>query len=120
MKNSFRPLVKTTKYRSKSVVVDGHKFPSKLEASRYLELKLLQKAGKIKKLELQPKFELQPAFEKNGEKYRAIYYVADFRYEKDGKIIVEDTKGYKAPEYILKKKIFEYKFPDLHIVEVMK
>lgn len=108
------------KYGSKAVTIDGHRFPSKLEATRYMELKLLLRAGVISNLELQPKFELQPAFTKNGERHRAIYYVADFRYEKDGKTIVEDTKGYKTPEYILKKKIFEYKFPDLHIVEVIR
>lgn len=108
------------KYRSKAVVIDGHRFPSKLEAQRYCELRLLQKAGKISDLELQPSFMLQPAFEKNGVHYRAIYYVADFKYSKDGKIIVEDTKGYKTEVYALKKKMFEFLYPDLHIVEVMK
>ena len=108
------------KYGSKSVTIDGHRFPSLLEATRYQELKLLLRAERISNLELQPKFELQPAFTKNGERYKAIHYVADFRYERDGKVIVEDTKGYKTPEYILKKKIFEYKYPDLHIVEVIR
>ena len=108
------------KYSNKTLLIDGHRFPSKLEAERYCELKLLQRAGKIKNLELQPCFELQPAFQKNGFKYRAIYYVADFKYECNGKIVIEDTKGYKTPEYRIKKKLFEFKYPDLHIVEVMK
>lgn len=106
------------KYNSKSVIIDGHRFPSKLEANRYLELKLLQKAGKIQNLELQPTFVLQPAFRKNGISYRAITYKADFRYTMNGKTVIEDTKGYKTEGYALKKKMFEYRFPDLHIVEV--
>lgn len=120
MTNSFRHSGGITKFSNKSVVIDGHRFPSKLEAQRYCELRLLLRAGKIKNLELQPKFELQPAFEKNGEKYRAIYYVADFRYEMNGRVIIEDTKGYKTPEFIMKKKLFEFKYPDLHIIEVIK
>jgi hypothetical protein len=46
------------KYRAISETVDGHKFPSKAEARRYRELKLLQAAGKIRGLELQPVFKL--------------------------------------------------------------
>ena len=107
------------KYKSKAVVIDGHRFPSKLEANRYLELKLLQRAGKIQDLELQPTFELQPGFRKNGVTYRAITYKADFRYTMNGKTVIEDTKGYKTEVYALKKKLFEFRYPDLHIVEVI-
>ena len=72
----------------------------------------------IKDLQLQVKFELQPAFEKNGIKYRAINYIADFTYMQDGKLIVEDTKGYRTKEYQLKKKLFEYKYKDVFIKEI--
>lgn len=109
-----------SKYRSKKIVIDGISFDSKREGNRYCELKMLEKAGKIKDLELQHQFELQPSFKKNGKTIRAITYVADFTYfdlEKN-KNIVEDVKGFKTDVYMLKRKLFEFKFPELTIVEV--
>ena len=32
-------------------------------------------------------------------------YIADFAYMQDGKYIVEDTKGVKTPEYVIKRKL---------------
>lgn len=109
-----------SKYRSKKVVVDGITFDSKKERDRYLELKLLERYGKIKDLELQHKFELQPSFKKKGKTIRAITYVADFVYFdlETMRIVVEDAKGYKTDVYMLKKKMFEFKYPELTIVEV--
>ena len=104
-----------SKYRSKKTIIDNIKFASKKEAGRYIELKLLLKLGKIKKLKLQPKFELQPKFKKDGKAYRAINYIADFMYLQNDKIIIEDTKGFKTQVYLLKKKLFEYKYPSLTI-----
>lgn len=109
-----------SKYRSKKVVVDGLAFDSKKESNRYCELKMLERAGKIKGLELQHQFVLQPPFRKNGKTIRAITYIADFTYydlEKN-KNVVEDVKGYKTDVYKLKKKMFEYTYPDLTIIEV--
>ena len=109
-----------SKYHSKKVMVDGITFDSKKEANRYCELRLLEKAGKIKDLQLQQQFILQPPFRKNGKLIRAITYVADFVYYdiERMKNVVEDVKGYKTKEYMLKRKMFEYKFPDLTIIEV--
>jgi len=109
----------TTKYFSKKTTVDNIKFASKKEANRYIELKMLLKVGKIKDLKLQPVFELQPKFKKNNKVYRAIKYIADFKYvDKEGNIIIEDTKGKKTRDYIIKKKLFEYKYRDLTITEI--
>lgn len=74
----------------------------------------------IKDLQLQVKFELQPAFEKNGIKYRAINYIADFVYfdVSAQKKVVVDVKGYKNQIYLLKKKLFEYKYKDVFIKEI--
>lgn len=110
------------KYGNEEKVVDGIKFDSKLEAKRYIQLKLLQRAGEIKDLRTQPGFVLQPSYKKNGKTIRAIKYVADFIYYdvKKDKVIVEDTKGFKNDVYKLKKKIFEYKYPDLEIKEITK
>ena len=109
-----------SKYFSKKAVVDGIEFDSKAEAKRYCELKLLERAGKIKDLSLQHKFELQPSFKKNGKTIRAIVYVADFVYFDLERMVnvVEDVKGFATKEYLLKKKLFEYKYPDLTITEI--
>lgn len=102
------------KYHAKKAVVDGITFDSKKEAQRYSELKILEKAGEISHLRLQPKFELQPSFRKNGVLIRAITYTADFKYlTKDGEPIVEDVKGMRTQQFELRRKMFEYKNPDL-------
>lgn len=119
--SSLKGMVKTTsKYHSKKVIIDDIKFDSKKEAERYIQLKLLEKAKLIKDLELQKSFELQPTFKKNGKTYRKIAYIADFYYFDNhlDKYIVEDVKGFKTKEYALKKKIFEYVYPDLELIEV--
>lgn len=107
-----------TKYRAKKTVIDGIKFDSKKEAKRYIALKELEKKGNIEKLMLQPRFLLQEGFRKNGKAYRKIEYVADFMYEQDGKLIIEDVKGIKTDVYKLKQKLFEKKYQDLTIKEI--
>jgi hypothetical protein len=87
------------KYRNKKVTFDGYTFDSLKEYRRYIELKLLQKAGEISDLKLQVKFELTI----NGLKICS--YIADFTYTQAGDKVVEDVKGVKTREYILKKKL---------------
>ena len=108
------------KYSNKKVILDDIKFDSKREGNRYMELKILEKAGLIKEFELQKTFELQPSFKKNGKTYRKITYKADFYYFDNhlGRYVVEDVKGFKTDVYSLKKKMFEYKYPDLELLEV--
>ena len=109
------------KYFNKKVIVDGIKFDSKKEANRFKELKLLKRSGLIKELELQKVFELQPKYINNkGEHIRAITYKCDFFYYDNEKeqYIVEDTKGFRTEVYKLKKKLFEYTYPDLTIEEI--
>lgn len=66
---------------------------------------------------MQPKFELQPKFKKNGKLFREINYVADFKvYNNDGTIEIIDTKGFETTDFKLKKKMFEYKYPDLTLI----
>ena len=110
-----------SKYRNQKIIIDGHEFPSKKEGNRYLELKLLQRAGEISNLELQPKFILQESFKKKGKTYREISYIADFKYIENGQVVVEDVKSEvtKTKVYELKKKMFEYKYPDLTIKEIL-
>ena len=65
---------------------------------------------------------LRQSVRKNGKTYRKIVYRADFSYydKRQGKYIVEDTKGFQTDVYRLKKKLFEYRYPDLEIVEVFQ
>ena len=108
------------KYHNVRATVDGIRFDSLKEARRYYELKLLQRAGVICDLKLQPVFELIPGFTKNGRTYRKVVYRADFSYydKANGTRIIEDVKGFKTDVYKLKKKMFEYKYPDYEIREV--
>ena len=95
-----------SKYKSRKTVVDGIEFDSKKEAKRYSELKLLERAGQIQELELQKPFVLIPAQKVNGKVVeRACKYIADFVYKENGKTVVEDTKGVKTKDYIIKRKL---------------
>ena len=113
------------KYHNKKIKVDGIIFDSKKEAVRYKELKALEKVGIIKDLKRQVKYVLIPAqYEPSGEIYtkgkekgkpkkgklieRECAYYADFVYTENGETVVEDTKGGKTPEYIIKRKLMLY------------
>lgn len=95
-----------TKYKSKKTEVDGVTFDSKKEAKRYQELRILEKAGEITDLQRQVKYELIPAQRIDGRvAERKVEYVADFVYTQDGQTIVEDTKGFRTKDYIIKRKL---------------
>jgi hypothetical protein len=96
------------KYHSKKTVLGGITFDSGMEASRWQELCLLQRVGQIQELQRQVKFELIP--KQNGE--RAVNYKADFTYTEGGEKIVEDVKGYRTKDYILKRKLFKSRYPE--------
>lgn len=107
-KQTYNPRLKRSrpKYGNKKTVVNGIKFDSKWEAERYLYIKSLERAGRVKDLELQVRFNLIV----NDQKICA--YIADFRYkreDKDGEWheIVEDAKGVETPEFKLKKKLMK-------------
>lgn len=89
------------KYKAIKTIIDGIKFDSKKEGARYMQLKLMEKAGAISELSLQPKFDLMV----NGTK--CGFYKADFRYIENGKTVIEDVKGMKTPVYNLKKKLIK-------------
>lgn len=109
-----------SKYHSKKTWAYGIQFDSKKEARRYQELKLLESAGKIEDLKTQVKFTLLPAQREpdtvgpKGGKIkgkvleREVAYIADFVYVENGQMVVEDTKGMKTPEYVIKRKLLLY------------
>ena len=115
------------KYHSRKAVVDGIVFDSGREACRYQQLKLMEKANKITGLELQVKFELLPAqYEETVEVFtkgpkkgppkrgkcieKAVFYIADFVYCENGRMIVEDAKGCRTKDYIIKRKLFRWRY----------
>lgn len=108
-----------SKYNSRKVMIDNIKFDSRLEANYYNRLKLLQKTREIKSFELQPVFILQDAYKRGKREVRPITYIADFLViYPDGRQEIIDCKGMKTEVYKIKKKLFEYKYPDLEIIEV--
>lgn len=110
-------------YINKKVVIDGIKFDSKKEAKRYRDLLLMQRAGEISDLELQPKFELIRGvkFAGTNRAKPAIRYFADFAYTdtKTGKRIVEDVKSpvtKEKPSYKMKR----HMMLAIHGIEVLE
>ena len=108
------------KYHNKKTVIDGIKFDSKLEAERYAHLKMMERAGVIRDLELQPEYELIPSFRKNGKTWRRTLYQAPPRspLAAHDSYIIEDVKGSTSVitgVFRLKQKLFEYKYPEYTI-----
>lgn len=120
--------MKKSKYHSKKITVNGITYDSRKEYKRHVELSLLEKAGAITDLQTQVKFVLIPAQYETiptGEFYKigakkgqpktkkvcveqpATYY-ADFVYIENGKKIVEDTKGFRTKDYIIKRKLMRW------------
>lgn len=98
-----------SKYGAKKVTIDGITFDSIKEAARWRELKYHVMGKIITDLKRQePYMLIPPQFDENGRLIeRAVYYVADFVYTdiKTGKTVVEDTKGVKTKDYIIKRKL---------------
>lgn len=103
------------KYHNRKVVLpNGETYASEKEYKRWCELQLMEKAGLISDLQKQVRFELIP--KQPGE--RACYYVADFVYnDKNGKHVVEDAKGKRTKDYVIKRKLM-LEVHGIKIVEV--
>lgn len=109
----------TNKYKNKKVLVNGIEFDSQKEATRYWELWLMEQNGYIKDLKTQVKYVLIPTQKGETRTERPVSYIADFVYydNEKKKEIVEDTKGYKTKEYIIKRKLMKY-IHDIEIIEI--
>lgn len=116
-----------SKYHAKKIEADGMVFASRKEYNRWQELKLLERAGRIKNLQTQVRFELIPAQYTEVTEYtpkthkpktvqklieKKLSYVADFVYDRDGQMVVEDVKGYRESGayslYVIKRKLMLY------------
>lgn len=99
------------KYRNTPTVVENIRFDSAKEAARWSELRLLEKAGKIANLTRQVKFSL------DVEGVHTCNYLADFTYDENGEVVVEDVKGGTATKtrvYLIKKNLMRA----LHRIEI--
>lgn len=94
------------KYGNRKVWVDGLLFDSVKEARRWRELCFLEQCGEISDLRRQVPFTLIPA-QREGKRVieRAVTYRADFVYTENGETVVEDTKGFRTKDYILRRKL---------------
>lgn len=111
------------KFANVPTVVDGHKFDSKREAGRYLDLRVLERAGEVSGIELQPVYPLEVTRLVDGSlvvvpvKIRSKGYPngrrcswkADFRYQclRTGCQIVEDVKGFDDDRARFKRAVVE-------------
>jgi hypothetical protein len=106
-------MIKRPRYRNVKTEVNGIKFDSKKEARRYETLVLLEVAGKIDDLHIQPRFEIVDGLTYHGETLRKRSYVADFMYNEGDIKVVEDVKSEitkKDPVYRLKRHLFLAKY----------
>ena len=107
------------KYHNKKTEVDGIVFDSRKEAMRWHELRLMERAGLISDLKRQVVFCLIPNLKDDSGKIieRAVKYVADFCYIQNGMAVVEDVKGIRTREYVLKRKMMLY-FHGIRVKEI--
>lgn len=114
-----QPKRKRSKYGNKKTVIDGITFDSEKEGKRYVQLRALQEQGQISHLELQPVFKIYsggtPVRYESG---RQMIYKADFAYFDGEHRVVEDCKGFKTREYLMKKAFVHACYPAVRIKEV--
>lgn len=115
------------KYGNKKITYQGEEFDSKRECYRYIDLKFLEDCGAISNLRRQVKYELIPTQrEKSTKVYKkgrkkgqpregkiiekAVTYIADFTYTDaaTGETVVEDSKGFRTKEFVIKRKLMLY------------
>ena len=103
-----------SKYHAHKTEYDGHIFDSEIEMKRYVYLREKEDNGEISQLHCQVKYELIP----KTKTERAVTYRADFQYYEGCQLVAEDVKGYRTKDYIIKRKIFKWRFPHVEFREV--
>ena len=104
-------MVRKEKYGRIKKECQGIVFDSTLEADAWPILKLWESCGEITKLERQPEFILGPKIVIDGKTVRAIKYVADFIFQRAGRTVVVDCKGFPTAAFKIKAKLFTVRFP---------
>ncbi len=104
----------TSKYHNRGIRIDGFWFNSEAEGQRYLELRLMEKAGEIRGLEVHPRYELVPPHaDGQGVWQGGASYEADFAYSEGDRLVVEDVKGALTQLFVLKAKLFTWLYPQI-------
>ena len=115
-----------SKYKAKKIECDDGKFDSQGEYKRWLILKGMQDMGLISNLQRQVSYELIPQQKLREPRVRKgrshhyempVKYIADFVYEENGQTIVEDYKGMRLSDYVIKRKLMKF-IHDIEIREV--
>ena len=128
MKNA-KTVIKKSKSKSKSkgpvrakkTTVDGIIFDSRMESRYYTHLKYQKEIGAITNFVLQPCFTLVPAYVKDGRKVQAITYSPDYEITyPDGRVEYIDVKGRSTEVFKIKRKLFDYYYPDLKLLLVIE
>lgn len=107
-----------SKYRNVKTVIDNITFDSRAEARRYAELKLLMDAEIIDNLQVHPRYLIDDPFTQDGKRYGAVYYIPDFVYCERGSTVAEDVKGVRTAVYVLKKRLFIKRYPQIKFMEI--
>ena len=115
---------KSGKVPHTKIKVGDIEFDSIAEHDRYIELLLMQKAGVISDLECHPSYEIIPKQETPAGKlnFRNVIYTPDFRYKKDGEVIVEEVKSEftrKEKDYVLRRKML-YFTQGVYVEEIIR
>ena len=108
-----------TKYKNKKIIINGEVFQSKKEGQRWVELCILEQGSLISELRRQVKFVLIPSQKIDGKVVeRECAYYADFVYKDNetGETVVEDSKGMRTKDYIIKRKLMLY----VHGIRIME
>jgi hypothetical protein len=123
-KRAARSAGQVGKYNNRRTVIDGIVFASQAEGERYLQLRDLVSRGEIQHFRIHPTYRLFPSFrDRLGRRHRATNYTADFAYviiEENGvrRFIVEDVKGPRPRDYVLRTKLFQLIYPFFEFYEV--
>lgn len=107
------------KYGNRKVIRNGEKFDSIKEYQRWVELCILEQGSLISELRRQVKFVLIPSQKIDGKVVeRECSYYADFVYKDNetGETVVEDSKGMRTKDYIIKRKLMLY----VHGIRIME
>src|SRR5690606_7274739 len=95
----------------------GHVFDSMAERDYYIAvIRPRLQGGEIAELRFHPRYVLQEGFrDRDGKYWRPIVYEGDFEYKEDGRLVVEDTKGFKTKDFRIKEKLFRKRYPDIEL-----
>lgn len=106
-----------SKFHAVKAEIDDITFDSLNESRFYLEILKGIQNKTIRSFELQKRYELIPKYRtKDGRTIRKTEYLADFVLTmSDNSVRVIDIKGVETPVFKIKKKLLEYRYPEVRL-----